>query len=236
MYSVSGGGLTDNFLQAGYHTLDEEGVTLGVYPEALPYLDNTYTEEYLVAPFTPATGTFRDILDNERGIHLPFKTGFYPWWNYDIGVIESVKTAFSWSSLSASGTLTQPTIPVPWVSQEVFGDTIYEALDFQVIVGYRVAVVYGGAVGDVLHPDNRFFLEISCRGDGYPFVFQTLMESGFSSTSATYTMRLSTGDLTMALCCTDPALSGNITHEAVSWFPYQDKDGSVWNPATGLPA
>lgn len=231
----SGGGLSDNYLRTGYHTLDEAGSE--VYAAALPFLGEQY-DEYYYDPGGIGIGTFRDTNGRESGLLLPTIPGSTPRWNNPAAFVDGGLTvnAFSWASKSAAGTLTQPTIPIPWVSQFIDPDDVYESFDLAVAVTGRIAVVYGGEVGELYHPDNQFFLEMIVQGDAATVQFNAgPIETGYSSTSAIYTIRLATGDLSCPLNATDATLSGELVHEAVEWFPSAKNSPSapVWNTSTG---
>jgi hypothetical protein len=235
MYS-SGGGLSDNYLMSGYWTFDQ--TPFDVYAAALPFLGEQYTEEYWDSGYA-GTGTFRDINGRESGMLLANGDGTeQPQWNRPEVFIDGggVRTAFTWLSVSAAGTLDQPSIPIPWVTDDsMLPDVIYETLELSVGFSGRIGVVYGGAVGELYHPDNRFFLEMAIRGSTSFFLFAETYFTGYVATDATYTMKLSTGDLSCKLTSTEAALAGNLDHEAVEWWPSAKNNPAapVWNTATG---
>lgn len=228
-------GLTDNYLMSGYWTLDDPS-PLNVYPAALPFLGDQYTETYFDIGVGTASGTFRDMNDRESGILLPnADTAENPKWNKPDSFANAgrVVNAFSWYSNSAAGDTIAPAIPIPWIEQ---AGPIYEQLELYVIFSGRIGVVYGGAVGDLYDPANRFFIEMLVDGYTSMGLLSTGPNgSGYSPTSATYTMRLSTGDLTCPLNFTGASLSGDLRHEAVEWFSSAKSDPAtaVWNTATG---
>jgi hypothetical protein len=233
-----GEGLSNNYLNTGYWTFDEN--PFDVYAAALPFLGEQYTENYWDA--LEASGTFRDINESESGMWLPNGAGTeQPKWNNPIDSIANgglTTNAFSWGSRSASGTETQPTIPVPWVTDDYFSPPIYEGLEISVGFSGRVGVVYGGVAGDLFHADNRFFLEMLFSGEvlGASYFFNSgVTESGFDATSAVYTMRLSTGDLSCPLNCTESGFTGDIIHQVTEWWSYAKDSPAlpVWNTTTG---
>jgi hypothetical protein len=237
MYSA-GEGLSDNYLMSGYYSLDDEDTAQEIYAAALPYFGAQYTEEYESGIGSPTTGNFRDLAENERGIWLPFVTGSTPIWN-QTGT--NCTTAFDWYSHSAAGTFTQPSIPIPWVTDDsLLPDVIYESFTFSVATSGKIGVIYGGAAGALFHPDNRFFigLQIDSNISGFSYNIRSEKPSGYDETDAIYTMRLSSGNLSCPLAtnATD-TLTGEIVHEVVEWFPYaKDSPATpVWNTATGLP-
>jgi hypothetical protein len=233
-----GEGLSNNYLMSGYWTFDE--TPFDVYPAALSFLGDQYTENYWDA--VEASGTFRDINNREPGMWLPNGDGTeQPKWNNPSGSFFDgglTTNAFTWFSRSASGTETQPTIPIPWITDDSFSPVIYETLELGVNFTARVGVVYGGDVGELFHPDNRFFLEMKVSGElpGLGLNFNSsAIESGFSATSAVYTMRLSSGDLSCPLNCTDSGLTGDIIQEVTEWWPYAKDIPAVakWDTTTG---
>lgn len=235
MYSDSGGGLSDNYLMSGYWSFDED--PFDIYPAALPYFGDQYTENYWDA-ISSVTTNFRDIADNEIGLWLPRgETTQQPKWNItsdQLGIVN----AFSWYSISATGTVTQPSIPIPWISQFVDPDVIYEQLEMTVAFTGRIGVVYGGFEGEIYHPNNQFFLEMdiigAMQGAGLYFNAGTI-ESGYNATDASYTMRLNSGDVSCQLNSTNADLIGEIVHEATEWFPYAKDNPAVpvWDFETG---
>ena len=256
MYSIGGGGLNDNYLMSGYWTPDT--VALPASDLSLPFLGDKYTENVNIGYLAPFINVdFRDITNRETGMWLQEEVGFNPIWSrpmaslvgissYYVGVGTSsgvdeqgFRTAFSWYSGSAAGSYTQPNIPIPWITDESFlQDVIYENLEVLVEFGGRIGVVYGG--DGLYHPDNRFFIEMRFRANIAGFAYNissNVIESGFSSTPATYIMRLSSGDISCPLNSTASGLAGNIVHAATEWWPYQANQppADVWNPATGLP-
>lgn len=235
MYSL-GGGLSDNYLMSGYWTFDQ--TPFDVYAAAIPFLGDQYTEEYWDS--SPAgSGTFRDINDREKGILLSNGDGTeQPQWNRPEAFIDggNVKTAFTWLSVSAAGTLDQPSIPIPWITDDSqLPDVVYETLELTVNFTGRIGVVYGGVVGNIFHPDNRFFIETAIRGSTSFFQLAETSLMGYSETDATYTMKLSTGDLSCKLTSTNAGLLGNLDHQVVEWFAYAKNSPTipVWNTATG---
>lgn len=234
MWSDSGGGLSNNYLMSGYWTFDES--PFSVYANAIPFLDDQYTENYWDIGGGETSGTFRDIGDREFGMWLPNGEGNeQPKWNKPDGSILDgglTVNAFSWYSNSAAGTLTQPTIPIPWIYQIYLGDTIYEQLEISVQFSGEIAWV-----GESLyHPDTKFYLGMRIDGnnsfDGSVF---TSWNAAYSATTSSYIMRLSTGDISCSLSADNISnYSGDLVHEAIEWFSYQDGNGNVWNPITGL--
>lgn len=236
MHSDSGGGLSDNYLMSGYYTLDEPPSE--VHANAVPYFGEQYTEDYIPGPGFTDSGIFRDIGDNERGMWLPTIDVYSPRWNSPAELLSggSVFNAFSWYSNSATGTIVQPSIPIPWISQFYDPDTIYESLELTVAFSGRIGVIYAGAVGDLFHDGNKFFLEMLCSGSSSVFFFTSgPVEAGYSSTTAKYTMSLSAGGLSCVLCSTDSTLAGSLTHTATEWWPYAKRADppAVWDANTG---
>jgi hypothetical protein len=173
------------------------------------------------------------LADNERGIWLPRVSGNMPIWNFKAAGI--CTTAFDWYSHSAAGTVTQPSIPIPWVTDDsLLPDVIYEALTLIVKTAGIIGIIYGGTVGDFFHPDNRFFIELDIESSvvGFSYTIRSQKLFDYNETDAIYTMRLSSGDLSCPLAINaSDTLTGEIVHEIVEWFPY---DGTC-NPSTGLP-
>lgn len=235
-----GYGLSNNYLESGYYTFDESPTLINI--NFLQFLGDQYSENYWDS--SEYIGFFRDIGDNEIGMWIPATiNSVTPPWNNPVDSIAnggSTKTAFTWFSFSASGTVTQPSIPIPWVSNFVDPDDIYESLQIYVSFSGRIGVVYAGVDNDLYHPDNRFFLEMSFEGNisgGISFN-SGYTQSGFVTTSAEYIMRLSSGDLSCPLngdSTSSSLLTGSIVHEAIEWFPYAKGSPAtpVWNSTTG---
>jgi len=117
--------------------------------------------------------------------------------------------------------------------------------------GRRVAVVKLDPADGLYATTNKFYLEIEMYWFDYgviPFGASTNIynsQGGFGDFSSrainicNYILRLASGD---AICpfYFDALGSSNETgndfiHEPQEWFPYQDGNGNVWNPTTGLP-
>jgi hypothetical protein len=173
---------------------------------------------------------------------LPNGTGTeQPKWNNPIDSIANgglTTNAFSWGSRSASGTETQPSIPIPWITDNNFSPVVYESLELSISFTGRIAVVYGAGVGELYQPDNRFFLEMRIRGSCSAFLIAETYEPGYYATDSTYTMKLSTGNLSCKLTsASDATLTGNLDHSVTEWWPYAKDNPAVpvWDTATGLP-
>jgi hypothetical protein len=254
MTASDGGAGFDSALMSGYWSLDDLGLPSAV--SAIPFLGDQYSVD-MGSWFNGGSGgntspvVFRDIINREAGLFLKPNDGENPTWNkamnsylgisyfFYVGAgaeygldDQDFKTAFSHYSISPAGTLTQPTIPIPWISQIYFGDTLYEQLIMQVQFSGEI-----GWVGESLyHPDTKLYLGMRLDGqNSYNNSTISSWNDAYSSIPSRYIMRLSTGDISCPLNAdvTDN-YSGDLVHEAIEWFSYQDGDGNVWNPMTGL--
>lgn len=255
MTANDGGSGYESALMSGYWSLDDLGLPCAA--SAIPFLSDQYSVDmgswfgsFIGGNTSPVY--FRDIKDNEYGLFLKPNDGKNPTWNkimnsylgisyffyvgagVEYGLNEQdFKTAFSHYSVSPAGTLTQPTIPIPWISQIYFGDTLYEQLIMQVQFSGEVAWV-----GESLyHEDTKLYLGM--RVDGQNSYNNSVFSSwnpAFTSIPSRYIMRLSTGDISCPLNSDNISnYSGDIVHEAIEWFPYAKEVPSVpkWNSATG---
>jgi hypothetical protein len=163
MTANDGGSGYESALMSGYWSLDDLGLPSA--ESAIQFLSDQYSID-MGSWFGSVIGgntsplNFRDIKDNENGLFLKTVDGKNPTWNKimqtyvgisyffytgsgtEYGVDEQdFKTAFSHYSISPSGTLTQPTIPIPWISQIYFGDILYEQFAIQVQFSGKIAWV-----------------------------------------------------------------------------------------------
>lgn len=255
--TASDGGIgAESTLLSGYWCLDDLGHPVAASAEA--FLSAQYAVDLqsgLALGFPMTTPlNFRDISNRESGLFLEPEDEENPTWNTPmdafvgmgfyfysgVGVEHGIdeqnfKTAFSHYSISPAGTLTPPTIPIPWVTQFLDPDTIYEEL--AVLVEFSGYVAWVGE--SLFHPDTRYFVGMR---------FLTDMLSGFAQcgtggifaadpTTARYVMRLSSGDLACPIGSPSPFVVGDIVHEAIEWWPYAagNPAAPVWDTATGLP-
>jgi len=258
MTADDGGVSHESGLMSGYWSLDDLGLPSAA--SALPFLSEQYSVDMGLWFSTSGGGnttpvTFRDIGDRESGLFLKPNEGENPTWNKQMGDYfglgyyfytgfgteyglndQDFKTAFSHYSISPAGTLTQPTIPIPWIAQIYFGDILYEEL--------AILVQFSGEVGwvgeSLYHPDTKFYLGM--RVDGYNGSLFSSWNTAFEPVYSRYIMRLSTGDLSCALNSDNPSYlsgdfyTGDIVHEAIEWWPYAKDSPAVpvWGTDTGL--
>jgi hypothetical protein len=240
-----------DYMLNGYWALDE-----ATFPcvSALPYLGSQYSETVLIDGIgSTATYDFRDIADDERGMWFTVPAGESPPWNqiqesaglvgYYAGVgtlggldEQYFKTAFTWFSCSRYGSITPPSLAIPYVYQDYLGDTIYEQL--QVLVEFSGEVAFVGDMNDFFNSANKLFIGAKIRLDVVGtslYLSSEALAGGFYSTAATYTLRLPSADLTCALGSTDASMTGNIRQKAMEWFPYAKGSPAtaVWDTATG---
>jgi hypothetical protein len=116
--------------------------------------------------------------------------------------------------------------------------------------GRRVAVVKDNPANGFFDPTNKFFMEIEVAWFDYGspggYAGNTNIYDGIDgdvsanvSPAGNYTLRLQSGDILIPIYQDNIDSYGHgcsVIHEATEWFPYQDKDGNVWNPVTGAPA
>lgn len=257
-YDTSSGGLNYNALMNGYWSLDETGFPCRA--GSLTYHGSQYSSNTSAGCFSPAHGpfNFRDINTKEPGIWYPsIDDTESPLWNYidenpysgiggydDLGSLDGFyylnkqffRNAFFWYSISDAGTLTAPGIAVPYITDtSQLPDIVYESLEVLVQFSGRIAIV--GDLTNLFDPDNRFFIGMKCRFNVAPFIYSATtgpIEAGFSSRDAEYVMRLSSGDISCKFN-SDVAVTGELVHEAVEWWPYAKDNPAVpvWDTDNG---
>lgn len=257
MTANDGGVGYESALMSGYWSLDD--LELPCAASAIPFLSDQYSVvmgswfgSFVGGNTSPVN--FRDIKDNEYGLFLKPSDGENPTWNtimdsylgmsyffytgdgVEYGLDEqNFKTAFSHYSVSPAGTLTQPTIPIPWISQIYFGDTIYEQLIMQVQFSGEVAWV-----GESLyHADTKLYLGMRVDGqNSYNNSVFSSWNTTLTSIPSQYIIRLSSGDISCPLNADNISnYSGDIVHEAIEWWPYaknENPTAPVWDVGTGL--
>ena len=232
----STGSLSDNYRMSGYWTYDDTAEGLPAYAFALDYLGSLYTE----TTSSYSDYDIRDIASDERGMWLPEVAGEYPDWNIVTNIstggrsCEGFRNAFSWFSQGTSGDINPPDINIPWVVVDNgFGD-VYETFLVDLQFTGRVGVV--GDMEDFFNPTNQFFIEMLFYGDiDAPCTITSgVLTGSLSSTAATFTLGLSSGDLSIPLG-SNLTLTGDIKCAATEWWPYAKNDPAtaVWNTGTG---
>lgn len=249
--SSASGGLSDEALLNGHWTLDT--VTYPCYAAALPFLDASYSVD--LTPLGIGAQDYRDITTREAGMWLGEESGEFPIWNRmmptlvgigsfytGVGTMSGLdeqgfRTAFSWYSISPSGAVVPPTLPIPYISQDA-GGIIYEIMEVLVEFDGRVAIVKADPDDSNFATTNRYFLGIRVRiANTAPSTATSgPIGGGQSATAARYVMRLSSGDLTCPLASDYGSLAGDLVHEVTEWWPYKTTAGvAAFNTATGAP-
>jgi len=180
-------------------------------------------------------GYFRDILDDERALWLPV-------FNSGVGYYgEEFKTAFSFSASEYYFT------PASSASYRGISSEPDES-------GYNIRIEFSGDVAWTGDGDSPFNLTsqlyLGVKFEAYEFAFfdsatcstvlggRPYSSSCDQTTPLYFKIQLAGGVL---LSCPIYAVSPNISGydwiiAATEWWPYQDGDGNVWDPATGLRA
>lgn len=180
-------------------------------------------------------GYFRDILDDERALWLPV-------FNSGVGYYgEEFKTAFSFSASEYYST------PASSASYRGISSEPDES-------GYNIRIEFSGDVAWTGDGDSPFNLTsqlyLGVKFEAYEFAFfdsatcstvlggRPYYSSCDQTTPLYFKIQLAGGVL---LSCPIYAVSPNISGydwiiAATEWWPYQDGDGNVWDPATGLRA
>lgn len=178
---------------------------------------------------------FRDILDDERALWLPV-------FNSGVGYYgEEFKTAFSFSASEYYFT------PASSASYRGISSEPDES-------GYNIRIEFSGDVAWTGDGDSPFNLTsqlyLGVKFEAYEFAFfdsatcstvlggRPYSSSCDQTTPLYFKIQLAGGVL---LSCPIYAVSPNISGydwiiAATEWWPYQDGDGNVWDPATGLRA
>ena len=114
--------------------------------------------------------------------------------------------------------------------------------------GKRVAVVKLNPTDGLYAATNKFYLEIEMYWQDYgvvPFGGSTnIYDGGFGDFSSyavlicNYILKLASGDATcpiyFAASGSTNETGNDFLHVPQEWFPYQDGNGNVWSPTTGL--
>lgn len=194
----------------------------------------THDREYLTASYTVGGVAYRDIAENENGLHVRSST---PKWN---DPPNNVQTAYSYHADN--------------FEDESTGEHVFHASEAATFFGAFVSVDFTGEIAYVtdpadphlLSPLTQFYIGVIFDA----FDYESLLPAGYSSLysvphtpiqTSTYTIRLQTGDITCviygdALGFTDyAALSYGVIQTATEWFPYAKNSPAVpvWNSATG---
>jgi len=224
-YGLSGGNLT----YRGY-TTKEEVTPITIDPANIPYLGDAYDagngDNYL------------DIADNERGILIQT---ILPSWNINTG---DVVTAFSVNCSNPEAS-TDPEFFYSGFAFDLDPPTPAATSATVVFTGY-IAVVKEAPNHSFIAPSNRYFIEMEFSAqDSIPVLKISTNEASISGSpteisGCRYVMRLAGGAEVSCPIYADNTgydfVGGNdFIHEATEWFPYQDQNGDVWNPTTGLP-
>jgi hypothetical protein len=189
---------------------------------------------YLTAEYDDGSGDmWRDISDDERGIHLTYQTGELPQWNRISTGIST--TAFYYTSTG------DPQAPDPlWFYSEATGGAAYYAASGTVLIGGEVAYVLVNPTDSVVASSTRLFLNLNFTVNeaGYNLYASTL-ETDDPTPVCNYVMRLSSGDVSCPMYPDSYSTGGgaatgtDFIHEATEWWPYAKVGGPVWDTATG---
>ena len=207
----------------GYHTLVTVGANT-IPARFLPYLGDEYDDG--------SGGMYRDISDNEAGIHLTYQSGELPTWNNaSIGV---ATTAFYY--FATSDPLTADPL---WFYSVDSSPAYYDAMG-AVLVGGKIGYVLANPSDSIFTSTTRFFLtlDFTTSEGGYSLYASTLKTDDPTSV-CNYVMRLSTGDLSCPMypdaysTAGGSASGSDFIHEATEWWPYAKAGGAVWNTGTG---
>lgn len=244
-------GLYYIYLMHGYWAIDD--ATFPVSSEADPLLGTQYAADiYDPANFgAPLTLDFRDISDKERVLWYEAEAGESPQWHKlepslglgsfytgsgSLGGTDEqyFRTAFSWYSISDGGTLTAPTIAVPYVTDtSLLPDIAYESLEVLVEFNGKIGVV--GDIENIFDAANTFYLGLTCKFklSGTSIEYSTAEPA--TVTTGNYVIRLPSGDLSCPFgTVSSPTLTGDLVSEAVEWFEYADKSGDpAWDSTDG---
>jgi hypothetical protein len=202
-----------------------------------------FDANYFNEPYDAGAGTnFMDISDKERGIHLNWLMMRPDYISDNIG--NELINAFSFGSITNS--TIYPTDTVNYFNAA--GSTSVGCVG-KVYFNGEVAIIKTDPENSDYAPSNRYFIGLEFSMLDYsiaPIGGGTWIESPYFGTLGNpievcrYVLRLSNADVSCPVyMSTDVGTDHGGTdfiHEAVEWFPYQDGNGSVWNPATGLPA
>ena len=213
---------------------------LGLY-RSYTIEENALDTAYFDTPYDAGYGSnWMDMSGKERGMWLDWSLTRPDWVSTTAG--QELINAFSFGSITDSGTY-----PPDTTNYFNTGGTT-EGCYGKVYFNGQIAIIKTNPSHSIVAPTNTYYigLEFVMTSLGLlPIGGGTWINSPFGALYSPfevcrYVMRLSGGDVSCPVYMDTTVGTSHggtdFIHEAVEWFPYQDGNGNVWNPSTGLPA